>query len=62
MLQLASMLDANGVPITALTSLPALEYLSSRCTPVSTDSQTGSEHVLTQVNKDTAREALYCLT
>jgi tetratricopeptide (TPR) repeat protein len=61
MLELTSVLDANGIPITVLTSPPALEYLSSHRTPVSTDFQTGSPHVLTQVSTETAREALHCL-
>ena len=61
MLQLASMLDPNDIPIVALTSTPALEYLGSHRTPVSTDTQIESRPVLAEVSQDAAREALYCL-
>jgi hypothetical protein len=61
MLQLMSMLDANGIPSAILTSSPALEYLASHRAPLTPSQQTSSEPVSTMVNEDAAREALYCL-
>ncbi len=61
MLQLASMLDANDIPVLALASPPALEYLNSHRTPPPTDAQIGTQPGLAEVSKDTAQEALYCL-
>ena len=61
MLQLASMLDANGIPLAVLTSPSAEEYLESHRALVSTDTQIGSPLLPAGVSKDVAREALYCL-
>ena len=61
MLQLASVLDANDIPVLALTSPPALEYLDSHRTPLPADAQTGTQPGLAEVGKDTAQESLYCL-
>ena len=60
MLELASVLDANGIPITALTSPPALEYARSRQARTSPgrDMAPQSAGGLDEV---VAREALHCL-
>ena len=61
MLQLASMLDANGIPIDIILSPPTLEYLKSHRAPVRTAEQVESQPVQADVSEDVAREALYCL-
>ncbi|MEO3839876.1 tetratricopeptide repeat protein [Streptomyces sp. B22F1] len=50
MLQLAAMLDPNGIPAAVFTSQPAVEYLTKRCSP----SGTGSTHQLAQLTADDA--------
>ncbi|MCX5599029.1 tetratricopeptide repeat protein [Streptomyces phaeochromogenes] len=54
MLHLASMLDANGIPVAVLTSPPALRYLTDH-RPVGTEARSGS------VTVEDAAGALRCL-
>ncbi|MEU1402441.1 tetratricopeptide repeat protein [Streptomyces sp. NPDC005728] len=57
LLQLASMLDSNGIPTAVLSSTPALEYLAAERTPGTSDSLAAQE----AVDEEAAGDALHCL-
>jgi Tetratricopeptide repeat len=61
MLQLASMLDPNGIPIAVLASPPAMKYLAYHRTAAGRAGQISSNPAPVEVSADDAREALYCL-
>ena len=61
MLELASVLDPNGIPIAVLTSPPALAYLSKKPVPHRIVSGTEREHPARAVSADDAIDALRCL-
>ncbi|MCU7820246.1 tetratricopeptide repeat protein, partial [Kitasatospora sp. DSM 101779] len=60
MLELASLLDPNGIPVAVLTSEPVLAYLASHRTPSARPDHT-SAPVVPQVSADDASDALRCL-